>query len=51
MLSTKSATFSTEDKRYVDPKTGRRMNVAELHAHTKAMSKRMQPVKVASFEC
>ena len=47
----KSATYSKGDKRYMDPRTGRLTNVAELHAHTKAMAKRMEPIQISSFEC
>jgi hypothetical protein len=39
-----------EAKRYVDPRTGRRMNYAELIEHTKAMAKRMRPIQIATFE-
>ncbi|HKH14786.1 MAG TPA: hypothetical protein VKA47_09045 [Solirubrobacterales bacterium] len=51
VLSMKSATYSKGDKRYMDPRTGRLTNVAELHAHTKAMAKRMEPIQISSFEC
>jgi HK97 family phage prohead protease len=50
VLSTKAL----EQKRYIDPVTGRRMDYAELMAHTKAMAPRLrkqaQPVQVATFE-
>jgi uncharacterized protein len=49
VLDTKSAT--TETRRYLDPRTGRLMNVAELRAHTKAMAKRTPPIRIARFEC
>lgn len=48
------ATKALEQKRYVDPVTGTRMDYGELMAHTKAMSPRLrkqaQPVQVATFE-
>ena len=48
------ATKALERKRYIDPVTGRRMDYAELMAHTKAISPRLrkqaQPIKVATFE-
>ena len=51
VLSTKALKL----KRYIDPVTGRRMDYAELTAHTKANTARLrkqgQPVKIASFEC
>jgi phage head maturation protease len=51
VLSAKSMTV--EAKLYEDPATGRLMNVAELHAHAKAMgtrNKSMPPVRIVSFE-
>ena len=50
VLSTKSADLS--EKRYVDPKSGKRMNYAELVEHaTKAMPPKRGPIKTVSFEC
>jgi uncharacterized protein len=49
VLDTKSAT--TETRHDLDPRTGRLMNVAELHEHTKAMAKRTEPIRIVSFEC
>jgi HK97 family phage prohead protease len=45
------STESTRTKRYLDPKSGNRMNYAELVEHAAAMEQKSAPVKVASFEC
>ena len=48
------ATKALEQKRYIDPVSGRRMDYAELMAHTKAISPRLrkqgQEIKIATFE-
>jgi hypothetical protein len=47
--------MSPTTKRYLDPRTGRRMDYPELLAHTKAMAdlmdRKSRPIRIASFEC
>lgn len=48
VLSAKS--YPLDAKVFQDPKTGRMMNVAELHEHTREMAAKSAPVRIARFE-